>query len=313
MFNGSEAAADPAANAADMPQEVELQYGTGQVSGKLLEDSICLGAAQPGSLHCARLGVVTALVAATRLSSDPFEQFAFDGVVGLGLVGLSMQKDFNFFGRLVEAGHLPEPCFSVYLSKQHGKSEIAFGGHNQELATSDFDWVPVADPESGLWQVDLRSVRIDNGPSLCDADECRAVLDTGTSMLGVPEAALTHLHRQLARVGVEPTSDCQRVPGPPMVFDIGGIELRLTAEDYSRPIPMAVKSKSGNMSNVCRASLLPVPKDVSQGAGAKEMFVFGEPILQKYYTKFDWQRQRIGFALARQNTEHGNTGQAISI
>lgn len=295
--------AEASGNVTQAPQQVDLQYGTGEVSGEFLEESVCLGS-DPNHTEarngCTRLRVVLA----TSLTADPFEHFSFDGVVGLGLSTLSLDKDFSFVGRLVEAGYLPEPCFSVFLSKSDdpGKSEIAFGGHKQDLAVSDFNWAPVASPESGYWQVALQSVRIgDETLSLCAEGACRAVLDTGTSMLGVPEQSLSQLHRLLARMA-EPTDDCRRLPGPPIVFDMGAFELRLNAEDYSRPTPMAVKAKSGNGSfTVCRASLLPVPADVGEEDGkASHVFVFGEPFLQKHYTKYDWDKHRIGFALAQQ-------------
>merc|ERR1719498_936688 len=119
-------------------------------------------------------------------------------------------------------------------------------------------------------------------------------------MLGVPEQALSHMHHLLARMA-EPTSDCRLLPGPPIVFDFGDFELQLIAEDYSRPTPMIVRSKSGNATHVCRSSLLPVPADAGDAEGSKktEMFVLGEPFLQRYYTKYDWHQLRIGFALAR--------------
>jgi hypothetical protein len=295
------------ANMTQPPDQMDLHYGTGQVSGELLEEVLCLAKEAQDtetSDGCTRLRIVLA----STLTADPFEHFSFDGVVGLGLESLAMHSAFSFFGNLAEAGHLPEPCFSVFLSKSEGadRSEIAFGGHNEELAASAFHWAPVVVPERGYWQVALRGVRIGDAPlSLCGGGACRAVLDTGTSMLGVPEQALSHMHRLLARLA-EPTSDCRQLPGPPIVFDLEGFELQLNAEDYSRPAPMTVKSKSGNASyTVCRSSLLPVPADTDEeeGGNMAQLFVFGEPFLQKYYTKYDWRKHRISFSLARQDKD----------
>lgn len=295
-----------AANTTQTPQQVDLQYGTGQVSGEFLEEAVCLGGVLPAARStegCTRLRIVLA----SSLTSDPFDHFSFDGVVGLGLEGLALSERFSFLGRLAQSGSLPEPCFSVFLSKsdEANRSEIVFGGHSEELLTSAFHWAQVVVPEQGYWQVALRSVRIGDEPlSLCADGRCRAVLDTGTSMLGVPEQSLSQMHRLLARVA-ESAADCRALPGPPIIFDLGGFELRLNAEDYSRPAPMSVKSRSGNMSyDVCRASLLPVPSHADD-AEKSELFVFGEPFLQRHYTKYDWHKKRIGFALARQGKEEG--------
>jgi len=288
-----------ASDGSSTDEQVELEYGTGKVSGDFINDVMCLSNSSNKEIRedCPRVRVVLA----SSLTADPFSYFSFDGVIGLGLESLAKHSDSSFFGQLLGTGHLPEPCFSVFLSKsdEPWRSEIAFGGHNDQYAASSFDWAPVEAPEQGYWQVAVRSVLI-GGESLklCADGGCRAVLDTGTSMLGVPGEALSDLHRSLARVA-EPTADCRHIPGPQIIFDLGGFKLRLDAEDYSRPAPMAVRSKSGNISTVCRASLLPVPSNAVDGEGGDFVFVFGEPFLQKHYTKYDWKRHRIGFALAQ--------------
>lgn len=289
------------------PNRVDLEYGTGKVSGEFLDEVVCFDSeprAEESRNGCTRLTVVLA----SSLSTDPFEHFSFDGVIGLGLESLSLHKDFSFVGRLEKDGDLSEPCFSVFLSKSddQDRSEISFGGHNEEHSASDFDWSPVVMPQQGFWQVALKGVRVgDETLSLCSDGGCRAMLDTGTSMLGVPQKALSHLHRLLARLA-EPTDDCRYLPGLPIIFDFGVFELRLDAQDYSRPSPMTVKGKVANtFYSVCRSSLLPVPAHVgdAEGGDKAELFVFGEPFLQKYYTKYDWRKRRVGFALAQQQAD----------
>merc|ERR1719343_720535 len=92
--------------------------------------------------------------------------------------------------------------------------------------------------------------------------------------------------------------DCRQVPGPPLIFDMGDFEIVLQAEDYSRPLPDEVDDLDKDDSNVahtvCRASLLPV----QMKALAEKVFIFGEPVLRKYYTPYDVEGQRIGFVRA---------------
>jgi cathepsin D len=153
-------------------------------------------------------------------------------------------------------------------------SEIAFGGHNQDRAASQFSWAAVASAEQGYWQVALAGVYVGDQPlSVCANSSCRAVLDSGTSLLGIPQEAISHLHRLLARPVEGTDKDCQAVPGPPIVFDFGSFQLRLGADDYSRPAPMTVKSRSSNSTfAVCRASLLPVPANVDMQGSS--VFIF---------------------------------------
>mmetsp|Transcript_98618 Transcript_98618/g.307184 ORF Transcript_98618/g.307184 Transcript_98618/m.307184 type:complete len:422 (-) Transcript_98618:113-1378(-) len=289
---------------------VDISFGTGQVSGPFVQEVVCFGnSTGPTSDKSKRNDCVgLRVVAAEKMTQDPFQHFDFDGVVGLGLDGLALHKDFSFVGQLDQLGLGEDTYFGVFLAKGDAHpSEISFGGHNEERVSGPLSWVPVAAPQQGYWQVQIRSVRVgDKAIDLCDDGSCRAVLDTGTSMLGVPRQAASTLHWTLARPvpgGAEAAGgmDCRGFEGPPIIFDLGGLELRLEAEDYSRPAPTMVQNKSnGQKQAFCRASLLPV--EMGQPLGSKT-FVFGEPVLRRHYTAYDWHQQRIGFALARQPME----------
>jgi len=290
---------------------VDISFGTGQVSGPFVQEVLCLGNGTGATLEqnsrddCIGLRVVTA----EAMTQDPFQHFDFDGVLGLGLEGLTLHQDFSFVGQLGQLGLEEEQSyFGVFLAKgDDHPSEIAFGGHNEERVAGPLSWVPVADPELGYWQVPIRGIHVgDKALDLCNDGSCRAVLDTGTSMLGVPRQAASTLHWSLARPvlrGGEATGglDCRSFKGPTIFFDLGTLVVHLEAEDYSRPAPTTVQNKStGQAQTFCRASLLPV--EMGQPLGPKT-FVFGEPVLRRHYTAYDWHQQRIGFALALQPGE----------
>jgi hypothetical protein len=174
-------------------------------------------------------------------------------------------------------------------------------------------WVPVTAPELGYWRVKVNNIRVGNESlGVCDDGGCHAILDTGTSLLGVPRQGLRSLLALTARPAAESVKDCRSVPGPPMVFDLEGFSVRLDAADYSRPavshiggstiggaVSAADHAVGGASSTtspkaLCRASLLPVDLP---GLGPK-VFLFGEPVLRKYYTAYDLRQHRVGFALA---------------
>eukprot|EP00416_Gambierdiscus_australes_P035873 CAMPEP_0171109578 /NCGR_PEP_ID=MMETSP0766_2-20121228/70859_1 /TAXON_ID=439317 /ORGANISM="Gambierdiscus australes, Strain CAWD 149" /LENGTH=429 /DNA_ID=CAMNT_0011571333 /DNA_START=105 /DNA_END=1397 /DNA_ORIENTATION=+ len=288
---------------------VDISFGTGQISGPFVEEVVCLSNSTnlaPRALRNDCVGV--RVVTAEMMTEDPFHHFDFDGVVGLGLEGLALHKDFSFVAQLGQVGLMGQGYFGIFLAKGDTHlSEISFGGYNEERVSGPLSWVPVAAPELGYWQVRIRGVRVaDKAIDLCDDGTCRAVLDTGTSMLGVPRQAATMLHWSLARPflgGAEAATglDCRGLQGPSIVFDLGTVDLSLEAEDYSRPAPTMVQNKSTGQGQVfCRASLLPV--EMGQPLGPKT-FVFGEPVLRRHYTAYDWRQHQIGFALARQPDE----------
>jgi len=186
-------------------------------------------------------------------------------------------------------------------------SEIAFGGHDIRRMASELEWVPVHKPELGFWQMKILSVSVGGEAlPLCEAGDCTAIADTGTSLIGAPREASQRLHWLLARkVPDDPAEiDCRTFPGPDLVFELeGGVNVTVGPEDYSRATGMRVLTSKTNTSQViCRASLLPVDGDEVLGPKA---WILGEPVLRKYYTAYDWKRQQVGFALSKQPVPTG--------
>lgn len=287
--------------------QVVVSFGTGKVTGEFVQDVVCVG----GGSDCVTLRVVLA----TEMTEDPFSYFAFDGVMGLGLDSLRLNPKFSFFGEMASQNPSMLPQFSVFLSRhEDGQSMITFGGVDKERASSDIEWSPVAMADLGYWQVQIKQVRI--GETVlddCAHGDCRAVLDTGTSLLGVPREAARSMHRLLARPvsseGADVSSiDCRNVPGLSIDFDLGDIVVSLPVEDYSRPAPINMTTPTNGSSLMCRSLLLPV--DMKPPFGPK-LFIWGEPVLRRYLTVYDLANKRIGFSLARQMEQ--SSGEARSI
>merc|ERR1719491_1060824 len=180
--------------------------------------------------------------------------------------------------------------------------------------------------ELGYWQVSISSVRIgDQELEECADGECRAVLDTGTSLLGVPRMAARSMHRMLARPVPEELYDtdvdCRHVAGLTVDFHVGDTKVSLPVEDYSRPAPINMTfpangtnaTNATNATNItklfCRSLLLPI--DMKAPLGPK-IFIWGEPVLRRYLTIYDFGRKQIGFALAKQ-PEEAPEGESSSI
>eukprot|EP00418_Pyrodinium_bahamense_P032046 CAMPEP_0179130638 /NCGR_PEP_ID=MMETSP0796-20121207/62027_1 /TAXON_ID=73915 /ORGANISM="Pyrodinium bahamense, Strain pbaha01" /LENGTH=406 /DNA_ID=CAMNT_0020829543 /DNA_START=301 /DNA_END=1517 /DNA_ORIENTATION=- len=213
----------PIAPNAQSRDQLAIQFGTGEVSGEFVRDVICMG--RPNAEVCTE----TRVVLANKMTEEPFGLFEFDGVLGLGLDALVLSKEFSLFGQMVAQNPQMQPYFAVFLARyDSGHSAISFGGYDESWAQSKLDWEPVAMRELGYWQVRIKSVRI--GDTLledCAAGDCRAILDTGTSLLGVPRQASRAMHRMLARPvpgdhdSPERVSmDCREVPGNHIHFDL---------------------------------------------------------------------------------------------
>lgn len=285
--------------------QVAIAFGTGEVQGEFVSEDICLqpgtaeqGANRPG---CVNLRVVLA----SKMTEDPFSHFDFDGVLGLGLQTLALSPEFSFFGQMLVQNPQMEPRFSVFLAQNEGvDSVISFGGHEEKFTAGEIQWVPVAMSELGYWQVKLKNVKIGNQVvEECQDGSCRAILDTGTSLLGVPRQAVRSMHRMLARpvpeeMSHQPGIDCRRLPGSQLDFEMGDAVMSLSPEDYSRPLPFNMTMPNQDKWRLfCRSLLLPV--EMAEPLGPK-VFIWGEPVLRRYYTIYDLANKRIGLALARQ-------------
>jgi len=257
---------------------------------------------------------IVQMVAATQMTDDPFASFTFDGVLGLGLSGLSQTPAFNVFEVIAnsKAFH-PVPgfdrTFSVFLGvSEDEESSITFGGYRPESLQEgkSFVWHPVRAVDDGYWQIDIRAIR-SNGKKLdfCDDGTCRAVVDTGTSLLGVPSSIGPILVDDLRFA--TPSGDCIS-DGPMLELDLGeGLTLELGPRDISRPEILEDEVGSNESETILKNNgesagtsycvpmlmYLELPEPLSA-----KTFILGEPVLQKYYAAFhmDPVKPRVGFA-----------------
>lgn len=247
---------------------------------------------------CVRLRTVAAI----EMSDEPFSSFEFDGILGLGLPGMSQTPEFNFFNMGTQhaawntsIGHI----FGVFLATSSAEdSEITFGGvkteHIADGVPKQLAWVDVQDAELGYWQIKIHAIRIGNKTLDYCQDGCRAVVDTGTSLLGVPTDAALEL-RQGLKHPTSPDGDCRSTHGPEVHFDLGNFTVSLGPRDYAR------KQMADELDeNTTEPSCVPMMMlfDLQEPLGSK-LFILGEPVLQRYYSGFDSQAKRVGFALAK--------------
>lgn len=255
---------------------VNMAYGTGEVSGIIVKDRVCVGKI------CAQVD----FVASTEESEAPFKEALNDGILGLGLPQLSETPRFNVFDCMIREKKLKADLFSVFLGASNDEdSEITFGETKPERMASDLFWAPLTKP--GYWQVAIDDVAIRNEKQKLCSKGCQVIVDTGTSLLAGPPAIVNDL---IDRLNVE--SDCSNYKNlPNLGFAIGGHILNLEPEDYV--------DRNGKD---CSVSIM------TQDSPDVPLFIFGDPFLRKFYTVFDSGNSRVGFAVARhKNTDKKKT------
>lgn len=274
-------------------QRVEISYGGWGVDGAIVQDALCVRgpglSSGEGGTRCVEVSFVSSLEVTGQA---PFGVADYDGVVGIGLGGLSVNPLFSYLGRLSEQGRVVAPRFAVYLGGE--ASEIAIGGHNPARVREPLSWVSVAEPELGFWQVKIQAVRVGNSTlKACGADGCRGIVDTGSAHIGVPAAQLGDLSGLLASSA---SGDCRRAVAPIIHIDLSsGFSLNLGPADYMNELPLPLAA--GDSSEGTCFAKLAASAELPEGMGPS-VFVLGEPVLQRYYSVYDWRRKEIGFGLS---------------
>lgn len=288
--------------------QITVSFGTGEVTGVFVEDVVCVEENVVPGDDLPPGCMTMAMIVATDMSAEPFKAFEFDGVLGLGLQGLSQGPAFNFVDVMADAiqqrGNLMAHTFGVFLAEdgQPG-SEITLGGWSQERLDEGLRWNPVLDPELGHWTVEIKHMHVDGEPvSFCSSGGCKAVVDTGTSLLAVPTNAFAELY-ELLRHTPPPGGAC-RGDGPQLHMVLDSFTVSLGPEDYSRFEEGSAKPQTlfnpsdapSKPANRCRPMLMTM--DLPEPLGPK-LFILGEPVLRKYYTVYDGKAKRVGFGRAR--------------
>ncbi|CAE7042076.1 PGC [Symbiodinium natans] len=307
--------------AGEARDQITVSFGTGDVTGVFMEDDLCFGQRGPGfdtsSTNVPVSGqggencVSMRFIAATDMSADPFKDFVFDGVLGLGLESLSQTSAFNFLqvasGLTSTRGSGFSKTFGIFLATHNEEtSQITMGGWAEEHLEEEVSWSPVLDPELGHWLLQIQAIWIDGEPLPFCSQGCKAVVDSGTSLLAVPTAIFPELYERL-RAPASLSGDCSS-QSPKLKIELDGFTLTLDGEDFSRldqkgqvhpPAwgqPQSPAEGTTRRDMMCKPMLMVM--DLPEPIGPK-LFILGEPVLKKFYTVYDAEKKRIGFGRAR--------------
>jgi len=315
-------------NAWDSRDQISVSFGSGELTGIFMKDWICLhtsgvqaAATTANSTHVTRGTVMLqqssgvsrnvtvvakeddgvkrpgcinmGFVAAITMSDDPFDAFDFDGIMGLGLPGLSERPGFSFLTEVASGGAWPKGetshMFSVFLAtSEYEDSEITFAGYRPErfFDGANISWCAARDKEHGHWQVAIKSIRA-GGARLpfCNDGTCRAVIDTGTSLLGIPSALGPRLFRSLRHRSAK-RGFCNG-PGPQLEIELDSVTLVLDPVNLARPEfvpdPNADLNKTESRADYLKwFSCVPMlmHMDLPLPLSPKTL-ILGEPVLQK--------------------------------
>jgi len=254
--------------------EFKIEYGSGPVQGHFMSDNVKLADMTLESF-------IMAEVSPWGLSGYLFSHY--DGIMGLGFDSISVGGVPTVMTALVERNMLDEQVFAFYLGN-HRPGELVLGGVDEAHYTGDFHYVPLS--ETTYWQVALEGMRM--GPQSV-SNASAAIVDSGTSLLAGPSADVKAIMDVLGATSIwgnEYFVNCWK-EFPDLIITLGGRDFALRKEDLILVWPTPDNPN-------CMLGLMgfDLPPD------REPMWILGDVFMRRFYTKFDWGRQRLGFATA---------------
>lgn len=221
-----------------------------------------------------------------------------------GILGIQSSRSngspTNLLSLLLDASQIDKEVFALVLGGGSSSANQTIGGllllgsaafNHTSLTTSEVLYCPVEENDSSYWLLEIEGVHFDgnytSGLSTNVTFPKRAIIDTGTTGLALPLADANAFHAAL--FGSSLVTDGSGNYAFPCdaageaIFLIGGHNFSLsvsliTAEAYTSPV----------LTGYCASKV--------QGLETT-YWILGASFLQNFYSVFDLENQRVGFAL----------------
>jgi len=254
-----------------------IEYGSGPVDGFQSIDNLNFGGLVVKNQDFAEVTDASGLGGAYKLGK-------FDGILGLAFPVLSVNKVPTGFQNLVDQGLVDQGMFAFYLGNSaKDLGELTLGGYNKNHFTGDLQYVNLK--AATYWEIDLEGLTV--GSTSYVSSNVNAIVDSGTSILTGPSEVVSAIAKQINAKEIiegEYLVSCNYDTLPNFDFKIGGNTYTLTPQDYLIP--------DGDL---CLLGLMAL--DIPAPTGP--LWILGDVFMRKYYTVFDWDNKRVGFALAK--------------
>ncbi|XP_029172812.1 lysosomal aspartic protease-like [Nylanderia fulva] len=257
---------------------IEIRYSSGGIAGFLSTDVVNIAGL---NVQNQTFGEVTHMLGVT------FTYAKFDGILGIGYSTWALNNVTPVFYNMVTQGLVSSAVVSFYLNKGSSDNvggELILGGTDPAYYEGELTYVPVTEKED--WKFIINEIRIHNY-TFC-AGDCRAIADTGTSLIYGPLSDISIIN-ELIGTYEQYNINCTKknsIDMPVISFIMGpGKMFNLTNQDYIVPIPIE------NLTE-CDSGFRP--------HNTTKFWVLGDVFLRRYYSVFDFEKDRVGFAPAKQ-------------
>ncbi|KAL9927555.1 lysosomal aspartic protease-like [Glossina fuscipes fuscipes] len=253
-------------------------YESGYLSGHLVEDTVSLAGKE---IQNVTFGVATYRPDAT------FRYAPYDGVMGMSFFNSSLHYAQPIFYDLMKQHKLEENVFSFYYLRNGSTrlgGELTLGGINPDHFEGQLHYVNIS--RKYHWQFEVESAHV-NKIQVCK--KCQVIADTGCNGIGLPRDDYHRVNRAIGAT-IDPETyqfvvDCNKINQlPEITFKIGDGIFTLSGQDYIK-----------RLNNRCVSGF--------HNIGSAKFWILGDLFIGKYYTVFDFDKSRVGFAKTKQNIQ----------
>ncbi|KAG2216195.1 hypothetical protein INT45_005153 [Circinella minor] len=278
-----------------------LQYGDGSaVQGTKGYDDLTVG-----NLTAKHQLFGLADKVSAQFATDP----ELDGIFGLGFAKLSlMGSKRSFVENLKYQGVIKNAVASFHLGQSDQGGQLLIGATDPSLYQGNFTYLNVTNDR--YWEVPFNGIKIGNrtimsgvggGPSIGSNTSTTAIIDTGTTLIVVPPSMSQAIH--MAIPGAEYNKsfgwqvpceqNMQRNNHSKTSNTLQNNDVIFRLGDYEFPVPHKdlIREKSNpENKTLCYSGIADAPIP---------MVIMGDTFLRNYYSVFDYDNKRVGFAKSK--------------
>jgi len=231
---------------------------------------------------------------ATQEPGLAFVAAKFDGILGMAFETISADHVTPVWYNMMTQGLVDDHVFAFWLSKDADAAmggELMLGGYNPDRFTGSITYVPLT--AETYWEFAMDDFSVDGQSQGWCADGCKAICDSGTSLITGPKDEINALNRALGAhvlLGEGIFPNCSIInTGPNVSIKLAGKEFVLTPKDYVLQITQGPETE-------CISGFMGL--DIPRPAGP--LYILGDVFISTYYSIFDFDGEQVGFATAVQ-------------
>ncbi|XP_055470698.1 cathepsin D [Psammomys obesus] len=268
----------------------DIHYGSGSLSGYLSQDTVSV----PCKTEKTSLGIKVEkqiFGEATKQPGITFIAAKFDGILGMAYPRISVNNVLPVFDNLMQQKLVEKNIFSFYLNRDPSGQpggELMLGGIDSKFYKGELSFMNVT--RKAYWQVHMDQLEVGSGLTLCKGG-CEAIVDTGTSLVVGPVDEVKELQKAIGAVPLiqgEYMIPCEKVSSLPT------ITLKLGGKNYDLPPDKYILKVSQGGKTICLSGFMGM--DIPPPSGP--LWILGDVFIGCYYTVFDRDNNRVGFAKA---------------